>query len=138
MQKYSNNCYHCGRNSREYDKKALTGGERKGSYHHRYDLLEISLRSLCQILLRFWYCCFLSGPATVGGIKPGCFRIGNTGGMMDNIIRSKLYRPGSVAYVSRWAIWIDDTWKNICWNLKHIQYIPYLFEYWASIMFIFL
>ncbi|KNZ55588.1 ATP citrate (Pro-S)-lyase [Puccinia sorghi] len=41
------------------------------------------------------------GPATVGGIKPGCFRIGNTGGMMDNIISSKLYRPGSVAYVSK-------------------------------------
>lgn len=51
------------------------------------------------------------GPATVGGIKPGCFRIGNTGGMIDNIIASKLYRPGmfqyvvkilgSVAYVSR-------------------------------------
>lgn len=53
------------------------------------------------------------GPATVGGIKPGCFRIGNTGGnlinyciiyllgMIDNIISSKLYRPGSVAYVSR-------------------------------------
>jgi len=41
------------------------------------------------------------GPATVGGIKPGCFKIGNTGGMLDNIISSKLYRPGSVAYVSR-------------------------------------
>eukprot|EP01116_Phalansterium_solitarium_P024248 TRINITY_DN8828_c0_g1_i7.p1 TRINITY_DN8828_c0_g1~~TRINITY_DN8828_c0_g1_i7.p1 ORF type:complete len:1096 (-),score=489.17 TRINITY_DN8828_c0_g1_i7:543-3830(-) len=41
------------------------------------------------------------GPATVGGIAPGCFRIGNTGGMIDNIISSKLYRPGSVAYVSR-------------------------------------
>ncbi|XP_064456434.1 ATP-citrate synthase-like [Ornithodoros turicata] len=41
------------------------------------------------------------GPATVGGIKPGCFKIGNTGGMMDNILASKLYRPGSVAYVSR-------------------------------------
>ena len=41
------------------------------------------------------------GPATVGGIKPGCFKIGNTGGMMDNILYSKLYRPGSVAYVSR-------------------------------------
>ncbi|XP_018318555.1 ATP-citrate synthase isoform X2 [Agrilus planipennis] len=41
------------------------------------------------------------GPATVGGIKPGCFKIGNTGGMMDNILHSKLYRPGSVAYVSR-------------------------------------
>ena len=41
------------------------------------------------------------GPATVGGIKPGCFKIGNTGGMIDNIISAKLYRPGSVAYVSR-------------------------------------
>ncbi|GAA97290.1 uncharacterized protein L969DRAFT_84276 [Mixia osmundae IAM 14324] len=41
------------------------------------------------------------GPATVGGIKPGCFRIGNTGGMMDNILASKLYRAGSVAYVSK-------------------------------------
>jgi len=41
------------------------------------------------------------GPATVGGIKPGCFRIGNTGGMLDNIVASKLYRPGSVAYVSK-------------------------------------
>jgi len=41
------------------------------------------------------------GPATVGGIKPGCFRIGNSGGMMDNIIASKLYRAGSVGYVSK-------------------------------------
>ena len=41
------------------------------------------------------------GPATVGGIKPGAFRIGNTGGMLDNIVSCKLYRPGSVAYVSR-------------------------------------
>ncbi|KAI9205886.1 citrate synthase-like protein [Polychytrium aggregatum] len=41
------------------------------------------------------------GPATVGGITPGCFKIGNTGGMMDNIVSSKLYRPGSVAYVSK-------------------------------------
>lgn len=41
------------------------------------------------------------GPATVGGIKPGCFKIGNTGGMMDNIVASKLYRAGSVGYVSK-------------------------------------
>ena len=40
-------------------------------------------------------------PRQVGGIKPGCFKIGNTGGMLDNILASKLYRPGSVAYVSR-------------------------------------
>jgi len=41
------------------------------------------------------------GPATVGGIKPGCLRIGNTGGMLDNIVMSRLYRAGSVAYISK-------------------------------------
>lgn len=41
------------------------------------------------------------GPATVGGIKPGCLRLGNTGGMLDNVVMSRLYRPGSVAYVSK-------------------------------------
>lgn len=41
------------------------------------------------------------GPATVGGIKPGAYKIGNTGGMMDNIVASKLYRKGSVGYVSK-------------------------------------
>lgn len=40
------------------------------------------------------------GPATVGGVKPGCFKIGNTGGMMDNILHSKLYRPGRYIYYS--------------------------------------
>lgn len=39
------------------------------------------------------------GPATVGGIKPGCFKIGNTGGMMDNILSSKLYRPGRYIFL---------------------------------------
>lgn len=33
------------------------------------------------------------GPATVGDIKPGCFKIGNKGGMLDNILASKLYCP---------------------------------------------
>merc|ERR1719235_546307 len=41
------------------------------------------------------------GPATVGGITPGALRIGNTGGALENITMSKLYRPGSVCYVSR-------------------------------------
>ena len=41
------------------------------------------------------------GPATVGGVKPGCFRIGNAGGRLDNVVSSKLFRRGSVAYVSR-------------------------------------
>lgn len=43
----------------------------------------------------------LIGPATVGGIKAGCFKVGNTGGVLENIINSKLYRPGSVSYVSK-------------------------------------
>jgi ATP citrate (pro-S)-lyase len=41
------------------------------------------------------------GPATVGGITPGQFRIGNTGGAIENLTMSKLYRPGSVCYVSK-------------------------------------
>jgi len=44
---------------------------------------------------------WIIGPATVGGIKGGAFKIGNTGGMLDNIIASRLHRPGSVAFVSK-------------------------------------
>ena len=43
---------------------------------------------------------WIIGPATVGGIKAGAFKIGNTAGTMDNIKMSKLYRPGSVGFVS--------------------------------------
>eukprot|EP00388_Colpodella_angusta_P041146 GDKK01052389.1.p1 GENE.GDKK01052389.1~~GDKK01052389.1.p1 ORF type:complete len:1105 (+),score=371.86 GDKK01052389.1:24-3317(+) len=46
-------------------------------------------------------CVTLIGPATVGGIKPGCFRVGNTGGRLENIMNSKLYRPGSIAFVTK-------------------------------------
>ena len=43
---------------------------------------------------------WLIGPATVGGLKAGCFKIGNTAGTMENIREAKLYRPGSVGFVS--------------------------------------
>jgi succinyl-CoA synthetase alpha subunit len=43
------------------------------------------------------------GPATVGGIKAGAFKIGNTAGTIENIILSKLYRPGSVGFVSKYG-----------------------------------
>ncbi|KAI9592425.1 citrate synthase-like protein [Syncephalis fuscata] len=36
-----------------------------------------------------------------GVLMIGPATIGNTGGMMDNIVASKLYRPGSVGYVSK-------------------------------------
>ncbi|MFH1520673.1 MAG: citrate/2-methylcitrate synthase [Candidatus Micrarchaeota archaeon] len=41
------------------------------------------------------------GPATVGGITAGAFRIGNTSGTIENIISCKLYRPGHVGFVSK-------------------------------------
>jgi len=43
----------------------------------------------------------LIGPATVGGIQAGAFKIGNTAGTVDNIIACKLHRPGSVGFVSK-------------------------------------
>ncbi|MFX0210122.1 MAG: citrate/2-methylcitrate synthase [Candidatus Hodarchaeota archaeon] len=41
------------------------------------------------------------GPATVGGMKAGAFKIGNTAGTIENIVLSKLYRSGSVGLVSK-------------------------------------
>jgi succinyl-CoA synthetase alpha subunit len=41
------------------------------------------------------------GPATVGGIKPGAFKIGNTAGTIQNIVETKLYAPGFVGFVSK-------------------------------------
>ncbi|VAI78777.1 unnamed protein product [Triticum turgidum subsp. durum] len=41
------------------------------------------------------------GPATVGGVQAGAFKIGDTAGTIDNIIQCKLYRPGSVGFVSK-------------------------------------
>lgn len=43
---------------------------------------------------------WIIGPATVGGIKPGAFKIGNAAGTMQNIKDTKLYRRGSVGFVS--------------------------------------
>ena len=43
---------------------------------------------------------WIIGPATVGGVKAGAFKIGNAAGTMQNIRMDKLYRPGSVGFVS--------------------------------------
>ena len=37
----------------------------------------------------------------MGGVKAGCFKIGNAGGTIENIVESKLHRPGSVGFVSK-------------------------------------
>ena len=41
------------------------------------------------------------GPATVGGISPGAFKIANVGGTIENIVNSKLHRSGSCGLVTR-------------------------------------
>lgn len=41
------------------------------------------------------------GPATVGAITPGAFKIANIGGTIENIISSKLHRAGSCGLVTR-------------------------------------
>ena len=43
---------------------------------------------------------WIIGPATVGGLRAGAFKIGNTGGAMDNLKSLKLYREGSVGLVT--------------------------------------
>ncbi len=43
----------------------------------------------------------LIGPASVGGITAGAFRIANIGGTLENMIQSKLHRPGSCGLVTR-------------------------------------
>ncbi|GFR40214.1 hypothetical protein Agub_g780 [Astrephomene gubernaculifera] len=41
------------------------------------------------------------GPATVGGVQAGAFKIGDTAGTLDNIVACRLHRPGSVGFVSK-------------------------------------
>lgn len=56
------------------------------------------------------------GPATVGGLKAGCFKIGNTGGTIDQLIDSKLHRPGSVGFVSKSGGMSNEAYNIIALN----------------------
>jgi succinyl-CoA synthetase alpha subunit len=64
----------------------------EGVPERRMKLLTANAKALGKIII---------GPATVGGVKAGCFKIGNAGGTIENIIESKLHRPGSVGFVSK-------------------------------------
>jgi len=56
------------------------------------------------------------GPATVGGLAAGAFRIGNTAGTIENIIASKLYRPGCVGFVSKSGGMLNEAFNIISRN----------------------
>jgi len=64
----------------------------EGVPERRTKLLTAKAKALGKVII---------GPATVGGVKGGCFKIGNAGGTIENIIESKLHRPGSVGFVSK-------------------------------------
>jgi succinyl-CoA synthetase alpha subunit/citrate synthase len=55
---------------------------------------------------------WIIGPATVGGMVAGAFKIGNTAGTVENIIETRLYRPGSVGFVSK-----SGGMSNECYNI---------------------
>ncbi len=61
------------------------------------------------------------GPATVGGIAAGRFRIGNAGGSIENIIASKLYRPGSVGLVTKSGGMLNEMFNMIARNANGIN-----------------
>lgn len=56
------------------------------------------------------------GPATVGGLTAGAFRIGNTAGTIENIIACKLYRPGCVGFVSKSGGMLNEAFNIISRN----------------------
>ncbi|MFH1106325.1 MAG: citrate/2-methylcitrate synthase [Candidatus Micrarchaeota archaeon] len=56
------------------------------------------------------------GPATVGGISAGAFRIANSGGTIENIIACKLHRKGSAGLVSKSGGLLNEKFNVIARN----------------------
>ena len=58
----------------------------------------------------------LIGPATVGAVTAGAFRIGDTGGSNDHLLESKLNRPGCVGYVGKSGGISNEMYRMIAEN----------------------
>ena len=56
------------------------------------------------------------GPATVGGMTAGAFKIGNTAGTIDNIKTSRLFKQGSVGLVSKSGGMINELFNIVSRN----------------------
>jgi ATP-citrate lyase alpha-subunit len=63
----------------------------------------------------------LIGPATVGAITPGAFKIANIGGTIENIIASKLHRAGSCGLVTRSGGLFNELAHTIALNADGIS-----------------
>lgn len=83
----------------------------EGVPERRMKLLTATSKALGKVII---------GPATVGGIKAGCFKIGNAGGTIENIIESKLHRPGSVGFVSKSGGLSNEAYNIIARNTNGI------------------
>jgi len=59
---------------------------------------------------------WIIGPATVGGIVAGGFKVGNTAGTIENIVESKLHRPGHVGFVSKSGGMSNEAYNIIARN----------------------
>jgi ATP-citrate lyase alpha-subunit len=60
------------------------------------------------------------GPATVGAIAPGAFKIANIGGTIENIVQSKLHRAGSCGLVTRSGGLFNELSNSIAINADGI------------------
>ena len=56
---------------------------------------------------------WIIGPATVGGVAAGQFRVGNAAGTIDNIVSCKMHRPGSIGFVSK-SGGLSNEMYNVC------------------------
>jgi ATP citrate (pro-S)-lyase len=84
--------YHTTKECISYNNINLVTVIAEGMPERQSRLLKLEAGNLGKIII---------GPSTVGMIKPGIVRIGNTCGNLDNIIDSRLYKSGSVAFVTR-------------------------------------
>ncbi|MFA7682012.1 MAG: citrate/2-methylcitrate synthase [Candidatus Peribacteraceae bacterium] len=62
----------------------------------------------------------LIGPATVGAVTAGAFRIGDTGGSTEHLLASKLHRPGCVGYVGKSGGMSNEMYRMIAENSSGI------------------
>ncbi len=63
-----------------------------------------------------WFSCKLMGPSTVGGIIAGTFRIANTGGSIENMLKSKLFCSWSIGFVSKSGGMSNEMYRIIANN----------------------